>query len=119
MLIAAVLNENEIILPIVEGTVLRIYDTERKVTEDFPNPANDLTEGRRGAALKFAEEKGAKVFVAPPNTFCELSYNKAKKDNIKFFHISQGLSFTSFEQALEKQEIQVQSFLPENEVVPS
>ena len=36
---------------------------KRQQNQDFPNPALGLTEGRRGATLRFAEGKGAKVFV--------------------------------------------------------
>lgn len=119
MLLAVIIDEKETILPIVEGSILRIYDTEAQQKQDYPNPALGLTEGRRGATLRFAEEKGATVFVAPPNTFCELSYQAAQKDQVKFFNIAANTSFQSFEQSLLKEEILVQTSLPEEEVVPS
>lgn len=119
MLIAAIINQNETILPIVEGTILRIYDTETQQKQDYPNPALGLTEGRRGATLRIAEEKGATVFVAPPNTFCELSYKAAQEGNVKFFNITSDTSFQSFEQSFLKEEIIAQTFLPDNEIVPS
>lgn len=119
MLIAIIIDEQETILPIVEGSILRIYNTETKQKQDFPNPALALTEGRRGATLRFAEGKGAKVFVAPPNTFCELSYQAAQKDQVNFFNISSNTSFHGFEQALIAEQISIQAFLPDEEVVPS
>lgn len=119
MIIAAVINEAEIILPIVEGTILRIYNTETKEQKDFPNPALGLTEGRRGATLRFAESNGANVFVAPPNTFCQLSYEAAQKDQVEFFHIAENTSYLQFEYALRNGEIAVQTSLPVEEIVPS
>lgn len=119
MLVAAVLNEEDIILPIVEGSILRIYNTETQQKQDFPNPALGLTEGRRGATLRFAEEKGATIFVAPPNTFCELSYKAAQKDKVEFFNIAGNTSFQSFEQSLVNEQISIQTFLPDEEIVPS
>lgn len=119
MLIAAVIDENEIILPIVEGVTLRLYNTDSKIIKDFPNPAMGLTEGRRGAVLRFAEQNGAEAFVAPPNTFCELSYKVAQKDEVRFFNIATSTSFKSFEQNLLKGQISTQTFLPDIEIVPS
>lgn len=119
MLIAAIIDQKETILPIVEGTILRIYNTETQQKQDYRNPAVGLTEGRRGATLRFAEEKGANVFVAPPHTFCELSYKAAQEDQVKFFNIPANTSFQSFQQSFLKEEIIVQTFLPDKEIVPS
>lgn len=119
MLVAAIIDEKETILPIVEGSILRIYDTETQEKQDYPNPALGLTTGRRGATLRFAEDKGVTIFVAPPNTFCELSYKKAQEDHVKFFNIPPNTSFQRFEQSLLNDEILIQTYLPEKEVVPS
>jgi len=119
MLIAAVIDEKETILPIVEGTILRIFDTETSRAEDFPNPAVQLKTGRRGATLQFAEEKGATTFVAPPNTFCELSYKAAQEDKVEFIHIPSDTAFPNFKQSFLNGEIKVQAFLPDKEILPS
>lgn len=119
MILAVVVDEKEQILPIVEGTILRIYDTESHQKQDFSNPAQHVTEGRRGATLRFAEEKGATVFVAPPNTFCELSYQAARKNNVNFLNILKNTNFKSFEESLVNKEIALQTFLPDEDIVPS
>lgn len=119
MLVAAIIDEKEIILPIVEGTILRIYDTKTLQKKDYPNPALGLTEGRRGATLRFAEEKGTTIFVVPPNTFCELSYKAAQEDHVNFINIPAKTSFQSFEQSFLNEEIIAQTFLPDKEIVPS
>lgn len=42
-----------------------IYDTDRKATEFFPNPAKDSAEGAGPEAVKFVASKGAKRVIAP------------------------------------------------------
>lgn len=119
MIIAAVVNDNEEILPIIDGTVVRLYNTSSKEYQDYENPALHLTEGRRGATLKFAEEKGATAFVAPPQTFCELSYAKARKDEIQFYHLDKEITFKAFQQLFENNELQIKNELPDQDIVPS
>ena len=110
---AVVLNDEQVITPIVEGTIVRIVDGDQ--FEDFENPALHLTEGRRGAVLRFVLAKGVKTFVAPPNTFCELSYNAALENEVNFIAIAANTTFSQFA-ASEKI---IQSHLREEEVVPS
>lgn len=119
MLIAVVLNEIKLIVPIVEGETIRIFDSEKSTYKDFENPAIHLKEGRRGAALKFAEEKGATAFVSPPQTFCELSYEKAKHDGIRFFQLEQTISYEQFVKKITSNQLGSQTELPENEIAPS
>lgn len=119
MLVAAVIDLEETIVPFIEGTVIRIYDTETAKYEDFRNPAIDLKEGRRGAVLHFAEEKGAIAFVAPPQTFCELSYTKAQADKVKFYHLTTNVKFETFQKLLSLQLLKVQDALPADEIAPS
>ena len=119
MLVAAVIDKNEIILPIIEGSSIRIFDTEANQFKDYPNPAADLKEGRRGAALRFAEEKGATVFASPPQTFCELSYQKAQDDQVLFFQLERELSFKQFQELVKTQSVRTQKELPAEVVVPS
>ncbi|QDQ02349.1 chemotaxis protein CheY [Lysinibacillus fusiformis] len=118
MTIAVVVNDEGIITPITEGSVLRIVAQDGR-TEDFRNPALDLTEGRRGAALRLAIEKGATTFVAPPETFCELSYAKAQSENIQFYHLTRNSPYEAFTTARANGEISLSTTLPEAEILPS
>ena len=118
MAIAVVINDDGIVTPIVEGTVLRIINQDQTV-EDYRNPALDLTEGRRGAALRKAIEKGVRTFVAPPATFCELSYQKAQEQQIAFITIEPNQPFAEVAQALRAGTIQKTKQLPSAHVVPS
>ncbi|MFC5464102.1 hypothetical protein [Lederbergia graminis] len=119
MIIALVLNADETVVPIVEGTVLRIYDAVKKQIQDYENPAQFLQEGRRGATLSFAEDKGATVFVAPPQTFCELSYEKAVKDGIHFISLERSLSFPELLRLLESGQLNIGDKLSGDEIAPS
>jgi len=59
MRVAVVLNsKTEKIVPIVEGDIIRLYDTETEETEDVTNPSIHLSEGKRGAVVKWAESRG-------------------------------------------------------------
>lgn len=118
MAVAVVINDVGIVTPIVEGTVLRIIHKDHTV-EDFRNPALDLTEGRRGATLRKAIEQGATTFIAPPETFCELSYKKAQEEQIQFYNIDANQPFAQVAQQLKLGEITISKELPANEVVSS
>lgn len=118
MAVAVVINDEGIVTPIVEGTVLRIIRKDQ-IVEDFRNPALDLTEGRRGATLRKAIEQGATTFIAPPETFCELSYKKAQEEQIQFYNIEAKQPFAQVAQQLKTGEITTLNELPADEVVPS
>ncbi|MCM3721279.1 chemotaxis protein CheY [Solibacillus isronensis] len=118
MAIAVVVNDEGIVTPIVEGTILRIIQQDHTV-EDLRNPALDLTEGRRGATLRKAIELGATTFVAPPETFCELSYKKAQEEQISFINIPANQSFAQVAEQLKSDIIQQSNELPADEVVAS
>lgn len=119
LFIAIIIDKEEVIVPIVEGEKLRIYNTESGTYEEYDNPALGLTEGRRGATLRFAIQKGATFFASPPHTFCELSYGKAVEENIKFFHLPPGVSFKHFNEQLVGQLIEAQEKLPNDEIISS
>lgn len=118
MTIAVVVNDNGIVTPIVEGTTLRIIHKDHSV-EDFRNPALDLTEGRRGATLRKAIELGAITFIAPPETFCELSYKKAQEEQISFIKIEPNQSFAEVVAQFKSNALELSNELPAEEVVPS
>jgi hypothetical protein len=118
MAIAVVVNDEGIVTPIVEGTVLRIIEKDGSV-EDYRNPALDLSVGRRGATLLKAMELGASVFVAPPATFCELSYEKAQQEQVKFFNIEANQTFKQVAEQIKSGAYIATAELPAGVVVPS
>ncbi len=119
MIIAAVVDSKDFIRPIIEGGRIRIYDTDTKEYTDYDNPANHLTEGRRGAALRFVKEKGATAFVSPPQTFCELSYNKAREDVVFFIPLEESVLFSEFQRLIDKEEFTLETELDLQNIVPS
>jgi len=119
MLIALVLDQDENILPIIDGTIIRIYDTESENYRDYSNPALNMKEGRRGAVLSFVQEKGATVFASPPKTFCEISYAKAQENNIQFCPLSEIIKFDIFRKLLKNGKTSIENDLPAHEIVPS
>ncbi|ALF08854.1 hypothetical protein [Parageobacillus thermoglucosidasius] len=119
MIIALVLDHDENIVPIIDGTIVRIYDTESGKYQDYPNPALHLKEGRRGAVLRFAQEKGAAVFASPPKTFCELSYAKAQENHIQFCQLDGPITFDAFQELFNNGKILIKDHLPAQEIVPS
>ena len=118
MAIAIVINDEGIVTLIVEGTVLRILEKDG-TAEDHRNPALDVTEGRRGATLRKAIELGARVFVAPPATFCELSYEKAQQEQVTFINIAANQTFTQVAEQIQSGVTSVSAELPADEVVSS
>jgi len=120
MKLALVLAEkNEIIVPIVEGTVIRIYDTETRKHEDFKNPALSLQSGKRGAVIRWLNERGIKLFVTSPNTLCELSYKAAQKEEFHYYRVEAGTSFINLQQLIDNDQLQLTTHLPESEIEPS
>lgn len=120
MKLALVLAEKkEIIVPIVEGTVIRIYDTETRQHEDFENPALSLQSGKRGAVIRWLNERGINLLVAPPNTLCELSYEAAQKEEFHYYRVEAGTSFTNLQQLIDQNQLLLNTHLPESEIQPS
>jgi len=117
MLVAMVLAEDNVtIVPIVEGKVIRIYDTQTGESKDFPNPALGLTEGRRGAAVAWAKQQGVEVFCTPPGTLCELSYERAQKEKLRFYRLEAGTTFSTLQSLLENGIVAEVAALPKNEI---
>ncbi len=118
MSIALTLNNEEIITPIVEGTKLRIINEQDWTWTDYANPALSLTEGRRSATLRFAIAKGAQTFVAPPETFCELSYKRALEHQIQFYSIEAGKTFSEFSELFKNGLLQAKTEIKNEELAP-
>lgn len=119
MKFALALNDEEVIVPIVQGTIFRIYDNNLSHYSDFENPANLVSSGKRGKTIGFALEHNVEIFVSPPENFCELSYDKAQEVGLKFVNIVNHLRFADFIDQWIKGEFDIVSQLPQKEIVPS
>lgn len=120
MLIGMVLaKDKETIVPIVDGEFARVYNTESGEVVDSPNPALELSSGKRGATVKWMVEQGVKILCAPPGTLCELSYNRAQDEKLNFYRLEPETSFVTLKSNLESGNLSVVDALPNEEVEPS
>lgn len=119
MIITLVIDEQENVVSIMEGAIIRLYDTDSQTYEDYPNIAKQQQEGRRSAVLRFAKEKGADAFAAPPNTFCERSYAQAVEQHVQFYLLGHPISFREFEKRWQNGSLSSSDRLPAETIVPS
>jgi hypothetical protein len=112
-------GENEIIVPIVEGKVIRLYDVETGVIEDFENPALQVQSGKRGTVIGWLNERRVNLLCAPPKMLCELSYEAAQKEQFHYYRVEPETSFSDLKQLLADKELETTTKLPENEIEPS
>ncbi|PWA07707.1 hypothetical protein DCC39_16355 [Pueribacillus theae] len=120
MIIGMVMSQDkETIVPIIEGSIARIYNTVTEESEDFTNPAMGLKEGRRGAAITWMLKQGVETLCAPPSTLCELSYEKAQEEQLHFYRLEPGTTFAEFQAQLQKGKLNLQESLPDEEIEPS
>ncbi|KYD29193.1 hypothetical protein [Geobacillus sp. B4113_201601] len=119
MIIALVLDEQENVVPIIEGATIRLYHTSSQTYEDYPNIAKQLQAGRRSAVLRFAKEKGADAFASPPNMFCERSYAQAVEQQVKFYLLEQPIPFREFEKRWRNGLLSSSDRLPSEMIVAS
>ncbi len=120
MTIAMVLSgEKEIIVPIVEGEIIRLYDAETGNIKDFENPALKLQSEKRGAVVRWLNDRGINILCAPPSTLCELSYGAAQKKNFRYYRIQNDTSFSDLKVLIVNNSLELTGELPENEIEPS
>lgn len=120
MNIAMVLSgDKEVIVPIVEGEIIRLFNAETGEVKDFENPALKLESGKRGGVIKWLNERGVHVLCAPPSTLCELSYGAAQKENFLYYRIQKDTSFLELKELISNDSLALTGELPENEIEPS
>ncbi len=112
-------GENEILVPIVEGDIIRLYNPETGEFEDFINPALQLQSGKRGAVIRFLNNRKVNLLCAPPKMLCELSYEAAQKEDFIYYRVEAGTSFSELKRLLADNVLAMTKNLPENEIEPS
>jgi hypothetical protein len=96
MKVAAVISaDGQTVMPLVEGPVIRIRDTDSGVETDVPNPAVSAQRARRMAALQELMHQDVTVVVNPPETFCAHSYQVAKDNELQFWNVPAGTTWES------------------------
>ncbi|MGE6717582.1 hypothetical protein ACQKGD_09430 [Peribacillus frigoritolerans] len=120
MTIAMVLSgDKEIIVPIVVGEVIRLFRVETGEVKDFENPALKLQAGKRGAVIRWLNERGIHTLCAPPSMLCELSYETAQKEKFRYYRVQNNTSFSELKALILSNSIELSIELPKNEIEPS
>lgn len=95
MRIAAVLDaDGDTIVPLADGPVVAIFDSERGAVQNYDNPGWGLASGRRLAATRFLISLGVEAACSVPETFCSTSCEAAVEGGIKFIRLPRGAKFS-------------------------
>lgn len=96
MRIAAVLGQDgDNIVPLPDGPVVVILDTDRGTVEEYPNPGMGLAAGRRLATTNFLIGQRVDAVCTVPETFCSTSCEVASQGGIKFIRLAAGVKFSA------------------------
>lgn len=90
---AAVADDGNRILPLSDGPILKVLDTETMQSESYPNPGFPMTQGRRAAATDLLNEQQVQLVLAVPMTFCAISQEKARSYNMQFALLPEGTTW--------------------------
>ncbi|MGJ7045807.1 hypothetical protein [Thermoanaerobacterium thermosulfurigenes] len=101
MRIAATVTKEGLISKLPDGPYIVIYDVEKKDAEKYENPGFPLKDGRRIATVNFLIEKKVDHVITIPESFCDISYGKAKNSGIKFIRLDESLPFEKVIENLE------------------
>lgn len=95
MRIAAVLGaDGDTIVPLADGPVVAILDSERGTIQKHENPGWGLMTERRLATTQFLISQGVKAACSVPETFCSTSCETAIQGGIKFIRLPAGAKFS-------------------------
>lgn len=86
---AFILNDKKNIVPIVEGAMLRIYDTTLEVVTDYPNPYRLTKNAEEQFVYNFAQMHGSCYFVVPKSVQPQYSFNHT-------YLVEEGTTFEQF-----------------------
>ncbi|WP_026565761.1 hypothetical protein [Bacillus sp. UNC41MFS5] len=112
-------GENEMIVPIIEGDIIRLYDVETGERQDFENPATQFQTGKRGAVIRWLNERNINLLCAPPKMLCDLSYEAAQKEEFVYYRVQPGTSFSELKQLIDNHGLEITTELSANEIEPS
>ncbi|RIV18826.1 hypothetical protein D2Q93_13630 [Alicyclobacillaceae bacterium I2511] len=91
MKVAAVMGvDGKTVVPLTDGGIIRIHDTELGTTTEVDNPAIAAQSGRRVVAVQELLAQGVGVVISPPRTFCTHSHQAAVRNGIRFWDVPEG-----------------------------
>ncbi|WP_051350944.1 hypothetical protein [Sulfobacillus thermosulfidooxidans] len=91
MRIGAVIGpDQKTIVPLPDGPIIRVRDTENNIPEDYPNPAYTAETHRRPTAAKALVDHHIDVVLTVPGSFCSPSHKIARQGGIAFWPVESG-----------------------------
>ncbi|WP_324716527.1 hypothetical protein U7230_14415 [Carboxydochorda subterranea] len=91
MRIGAVLDtDQDTIVPLPDGPIAAIADTDSGQVTHLPNPAQTVRQGRRAVVTRLFVDSGVKAVLAVPGTFCEHSHELAQRHHLEFIPVEAG-----------------------------
>lgn len=90
---AALAADGQTIVPLSDGPVLAILDTESLKEERFDNPGYPLTRDRRATATEFLHSQRVDLVCAVPQTFCRVSHDLARSHRMRFVQLAGGTTW--------------------------
>lgn len=117
MKIAICIDENGDVARLAEGGKIVIYDWDTRLEKIIDNPGPKVSQAKRSAALSSIIEEGATVVVTIPASFCEISYEKAQQNEIRFIRLNEPKQYKDIIDNLSSYIENVTDSLPENEIM--
>lgn len=107
---AVISTDGNTIVPLPDGPIIRMRDTDRGETMEIPNPAFGKETDRRPTAARALVEAHVDVVATVPGSFCTPSHKIAVQGGIRFWQVSSGMSW---EELWRDTEVPVESALTE------
>lgn len=117
MKMAICIDDDGKVVGLAEGTKIVIYDSNSCFEKTISNPGYVVTQARRSAALSAIIEEGAGVVVTIPESFCEISYEKAEQNRIKFIRLSESVLYKDIINNISDYLSCITDKLPEDEII--
>ncbi|MDI6602092.1 MAG: hypothetical protein QME46_10025 [Thermoanaerobacteraceae bacterium] len=117
MRLAICIDDNGEVARLAEGKKIVIYDSDSGTEKMIDNPGPKVTQAKRSAALSAIIEEGARTVVTIPASFCEISYEKAQQNEIKFIRLNEPIPYKNIVKNLTDYISIITDKLPENEIM--
>ena len=90
---AVISTDGQTIVPLPDGPVIRLRDTDSGETMDISNPAFGMETDRRPTAARALVAAHVDVVATVPGSFCTPSHKIAVQGGIKFWQVDSGTSW--------------------------
>ncbi|QSO46529.1 hypothetical protein [Alicyclobacillus mengziensis] len=109
---AVIGTDGETIVPLPDGPIIRVRDTESGDTKDLPNPAFGKETDRRPTAARALVTARVDIIATVPGSFCTPSHKIAVEGGIKFWQVEPATRWQELLQdLLQETDIPVESLI--------